>query len=95
MTMALIGQAVTSMLRERLQFPTDTWNARHLAENFFRGLEGNVRLSGDTIVVTYYNAPDAQLLAEHYSELPATLENEGVDPRIPWLCGYKIDFRFK
>jgi len=94
MTMALIAQAATSMLRQKLGFPTDSWNARHLAQHFFRGLEGDVRLNGDTIVVTYYNAPNAELLAEHYTDLPARLQDEGVDPGIPWLYGYKIDFRF-
>ena len=49
----------------------------------------------DTIVVTYYNAPDAEMLQRTYAELPAKLTAEGVDPRIPWLFNFKLDFRFR
>jgi hypothetical protein len=94
MTMALIAQAAISMLRKRLGHPIATWDAKHLAKDFFHGLEGDIRLHRDTILVTYYNAPNADQLAKHYKDLPTKLENEGVDPRIPWLYNYKIDFRF-
>ena len=82
------------MLRKRLGQPIATWDAEHLARSFFHGLEGDIRLQRDTILVTYYNAPNADHLAEHYTDLPTKLQNEGVDPRIPWLYNYKIDFRF-
>jgi hypothetical protein len=49
----------------------------------------------DTIVVTYYNAPDRDLLASHYDDLPTKLAAEKVDPHIPWLYGLQLDFRFK
>ena len=95
MTMSLIAQAAISMLRGRLGPPCDTWDAEHLARDFFHGLEGDVRLQQDTIMVTYYNAPNAQQLASHYTHLPAQLEREGIDPRVPWLYDYKLDFRFR
>ena len=95
MTMALIAQAAISMLRQRLGQPIVGWDAKHLARDFFHGLEGDVRLHNDTIVVTYYNAPNSDLLAEHYTKLPEKLQNQGVDPTVPWLYNYKIDFRFK
>lgn len=95
MTMALIAQAAVAMLRRRLGHPFDTWDAEHLARGFFHGLEGDVRLHQDTIIVTYYNAPNAALLARHYTNLPDRLDREGIDPKVPWLYGYKIDFRFK
>ncbi len=96
MTMALIAQAVIAMLRERLGRPFAGWNAQHLAKDFFGGLEGDIRLHNDTIVVTYYNAGEAEeTLARHYTNLPQKLSAEGVDPRVPWLYDYKLDFRFK
>jgi len=58
-------------------------------------LEGDVRVQQDTILVTYYNAPNAELLRQHYHDLPKKLEAEGVDPRVPWLYDFKLDFRFK
>ena len=48
-----------------------------------------------TIVVTLYNPPNAALLRHHYEHLPEKLAREGVDPQIPWLYNFKIDFRFK
>lgn len=95
MTMALLAQAALHQLRRRLGEPFSTWDAAHLAKSLLGGLEGDVRVREQTIVVTYYNAPNAARLQEHYQGLPRRLENEHVDPHIPWLYGYKLDFRFR
>ena len=95
MTMALIAQTVIHQFRRRLGAPYDTWDAQHLAYDIFRGLDGDIRVRGDTIVVTYYNAPNVERLRKQYEGLPARLQAEGVDPRIPWLYGLRLDFRFK
>ena len=95
MTMALIAQAVIHRLRKRLGDPFDGWDAKHLASGVFRGLSGDVRVRGDTIVVTYYDASDLQRLRPQYENLPAKLAAEGVNPRIPWLYDLKLDFQFK
>lgn len=95
MTMALVAQAAIHQMRRRLGEPINKWNAEHLADNFFMGLDGDVRVVDDTIVVTFYNAPNANLLRKHYENLPRKLAQEGVDPRIPWLYGFKLAFRFK
>lgn len=95
MTLALIAQAASYMLRARLPDQVNEWNAKHLAKEFFRSLEGDIRVKRDTILVTYYNAPDAKHLAKHYCALPDKLEKENIDPRIPWLCNFKLDFAFK
>jgi hypothetical protein len=96
MTMALIAQAAIHQFRERLGPPAQTWDAKHLAKSYFQGLEGDVRVvGGDTIQVTYYNAPDPERLREHYEGLPAKLKAQKIDPRIPWLYGFKLDFRFR
>lgn len=95
MTTALIAQAVLHQLRRRLGEPYSEWDASHLAKSLLAGLEGDVRVHEDTIVVTYYNAPNVGLLREHYEGLPDRLESEHVDPHIPWLYGFKLDFRFR
>jgi hypothetical protein len=66
-----------------------------MATAYFEGLEGDVRVDGDTIVVTSSNAPDAERLREHYEHPPAQLRAEKVDPRVPWLYGFQIDYRFR
>ena len=76
--------------------PATNWDAEHLAKAYFAGLEGDVRVDGDTILVTYYNAPDADKLASaSYENLPAKLRAEEIDPRVPWLYGFELDFRFR
>jgi hypothetical protein len=95
MTMGLIAQAAIHQLRKRLTPPAQTWDAEHLAKAYFAGLEGDVRVDGQTILVTYYNAPDADKLRERYEDLPAKLRAEAIDPRIPWLYGFQLDFRFR
>jgi len=95
MTMALIAQTVIHQLRTRLGEPVSGWDADHLAKDFFRGLDGDVRVHEDTIVVTYYNAPNQSQLRQHYEHLPRNLSQENVDPHIPWLYNFKLDFRFR
>jgi hypothetical protein len=98
MTMALIAQAVLQQLKNRIGAPYSTWDAHHLAQDLFFRLEGDVRVThgkGDTILVTYYNAPNAEQLRHCYEDLPKKLADEGVNPEIPWLCNFKLDFRFR
>ena len=95
MTMALVAQAVIHQLRRRLGEPFNQWDSLHFARDWFGGLEGDLRVNGDTLLVTFYNAPQAQKWQEHFVDLPKRLEKEGVDPRVPWLYNFKLDFRFK
>jgi hypothetical protein len=78
-----LAQGVIHQLRRRLGAPFDQWDS------------GDVRVHGDTVLVTYYNAPQASQWKEHFENLPQRLRNEGVDPRVPWLDNFKLDFRFK
>ena len=87
--MALLAQTVIHQLRSRLGEPASTWEARHLAHDFFLGLDGDVRVAHNTSIVTYYNAPNVEHLRTHYEHLPEKLRAEHVDPRIPWLYDFE------
>jgi hypothetical protein len=95
MTMALIAQAACFMMRQRLGPPMDQWDAPHLSKDLLRGLDGDIRVQRDSIVVTYYNAPNADLMKTQYEHMPKKLSSEGINPKIPWLYDFKLDFRFK
>lgn len=95
MSLALVAQALIHQLRQRLGLPYQQWDSPHFARDFFSGLEGDLRVEHDTIVVTYYNAPDAHLWKHHFENLPGQLRQQKVDPRIPWLYNFKLDFRFR
>jgi hypothetical protein len=95
LSMALIAQAAIHQLRQRLGPPCAQWDAPHLARHLFEGLDGDIRVEDQTIVVTLYNPPNAALLKQSYEQLPDKLATEGVSPEIPWLYNFKLDFRFK
>jgi len=95
MSLALVTQTLIYQLRKRLGAPFDQWDSLHLAKHLFSGLEGDLRVVHDTVLVTYYNAPEADKWKQHFENLPQRLEKEGVDPRLPWLYNFKLDFRFK
>jgi len=89
------AQAAIHQLRQRLGDPYRNWDAAHLAKSLFNGLDGDIRVIDDTIFVTFYNAPNTEQLRHHYEHLPEKLAEQGVDPHIPWLYDFKLDFRFK
>lgn len=95
MSLALIAQSVTYELRKKLQKPYRNWTAKHLSDSLFRGIEGDIRVKDDTIIITYYNFPKDIPIQKYYENLPEQLMAEGIDPRVPWLYDFKVDFRFK
>jgi hypothetical protein len=95
MSLALLAQAATYELRRQLPKPYDRWNATHLADAVLGKIDGDIRVKDDTIIVTCYDAPKELNLHENYSDLPARLMSEGINPNIPWLYNFKLDFRFK
>jgi hypothetical protein len=70
--------------------PVARWNAEYLGREVLAWVDGDIRVKDDTIVVTFYGAPD------HLDpSLPGILQAENIDPHIPWLYNFKLDFRFK
>ncbi len=45
--------------------------------------------------MTYYNAPNEGQLRAHYENLPHQLRQENINPQVPWLYGFTLDFRFR
>lgn len=95
MTMALFAQAATSMIRKKLPPEMSQWNAETFAKNILAGFEGDIRVKHDTIVVTYYNATLPEDTKRQFTNLPRKLICEGINPKIPWLFDYKLDFIFR
>lgn len=91
--MSLLAQAVLHQWRCRLGEPFATWDAKHLAKEVLQGLAGDVRVTADPIVVTSYNAPNADCLRRQYEGLPNKLRPENLNPGVPWLENYQLDFR--
>jgi hypothetical protein len=94
-SLALLAQAATYELRRRLPKPYNRWNSTHLAEAVLTKLDGDIKVKDDSIIVTCYNVPKELNLQTNYQGLPDKLIAEGINPKIPWLYDYKLDFRFK
>jgi len=95
MSLAMLAQAATYQLRQKLPKPYNRWNAIHLADAIFSKFDGAISAKDDTITVTCYNVPEELKLHQHYQDLPEKLISEGIDPRVPWFYDFKLDFRFK
>lgn len=95
MSLALLGQAATYQFRQLLPKPYQRWNAKHLADAILSGIDGDIRVKDDTIIVTCYNTPLEYELHKHYTNLPGNLMADGLNPKIPWLYDFKLDFKFK
>ena len=95
MSLALLAQAATYEFRKKLPKPYNRWNSTHLADSVFTKIDGDIRTKDDTIIVTCYGAPEELNLHQHYQNLPQKLASEGINPKVPWLYDFKLDFRFK
>lgn len=95
MSLSMIAQAAIYQLRQNLPMEMKHWSAQSMAEKLFSCIDGDIRVKNDTIIVTIYNAPNDAFFKEQYENLPNKLVRENVDPRIPWLYDFKLDFRFK
>lgn len=95
LSLAMIAQAATYEFRKKLPKPYKRWTAEHLAKSIFSAIDGDIRVRGDTIIVTCYNVPDSLNLKSYYQNLPDKLIKQGINPYIPWLYNFKLDFRFK
>jgi hypothetical protein len=94
-TMALIAQAATHQLKNKLPGNYKNWTAAHTAQQVLTNMEGDIRVEDDTIIVTYYRDHEKIKLKQNFENLPQILQSEGVNPKIPWLFDFKLDFRFK
>lgn len=94
LALAMIAQAATYQLRNNLYENYKQWDAHHLASEMLAWTDGDIRVMDDTIIVTVYNA-SKHLKVEKYMNLPNILIKGGINPKIPWLFDFKLDFRFK
>jgi len=95
MSLALLAQAATYQFRQKLHQPYNRWNSTHLADAIFSKIDGSLKVKDDTIIVTCYDVPKELNLHQHYQGLPSKLLSEGINPKVPWLYNYKLDFEFK
>ena len=94
-TAALLAQAACFELKQLLPQPFSQWSAQHLAKTFFLDFDGSLKVRDDTIVITFYGVPEKLGLHQHFTHLPQRLARSGINPKVPWLFDFKVDFVFK
>ena len=94
LAMAMIAQAAVYELRQNMIGDYIKWNAKHIANEVLAWNDGDIRVKNDTIIVTFYGT-SKHLKKENYINLPDKLRQNGINPKIPWLYNFKLDFRFK
>ncbi len=94
-TIALIAQAATYQLKKKLPGEYNKWTAKTLAEKILTDIDGDVKVAQNKIIVTYYGDHKKLNLKDNYSAISKQLTKEGINPRIPWLLDYELEFRFK
>jgi len=94
LALAMVAQGATYQLRNKLGNEYKKWDAKHLSNEILAWADGDVRVKEDTIIVTFYGN-QKHLNVNDYVNLPMILQKEGINPKIPWLFNYKLDFRFK
>jgi hypothetical protein len=95
MTLSLISQYLINQLRKKLSEEYRQFEAKHLSDEIFHKFNGDLRIKDDKIIVTYYGVPEKIGLRKYYENSPQKLEKENINPKVPWLYDYKVDFRFK
>jgi hypothetical protein len=94
LSLDMIAQAATYQLRKKLKNEYQRWNAEHLSKEVLAWSDGDIKVKDDTIIVTFYQAPK-HLNPNDFINLPNKLRRENINPKIPWLYNFKLDFRFK
>jgi hypothetical protein len=94
MTLSLISQCLINRLRQKLSEEYRQFEAKHLSDEIFHKFNGDLRIKDDKIIVTYYGVPEKLGLRKYYENSPQKLEKENINPKVPWLYDYKVDFRF-
>lgn len=94
-TLALIAQAATHQLKKKLPNQYSQWTAKSLADNVLTNLDGDIRVEKNKIIVTFYGDHKKLNLRNHYSDISNQLKSEGINPKIPWLLDYELEYRFK
>lgn len=95
MSLCLITQYLINQLRKILPEDYRKYEVKHLSDEMFHKFNGDLRVKDDKIIVTLYGIPEKFGLRTHYENLPQKLESENINPRVPWLYNYKVDFHFK
>ena len=94
LAMSMLAQGAIHELRKNLKNEYKKWDARHVANEILAWNDGDIKVKDDTIIVTLYGHSD-YLDTEEYTNLPQKLMKNNIDPHIPWLYNYKLDFKFK
>lgn len=95
LTLRLVAYHLMDNFRMNLgsQFAKMTPELIH--RHFIQGVQGKVQLKNEQIHIDIYGFRHQAVARNTFTNLEKKLIAKGIDPRVPWLNGYKLHFEFK
>ena len=94
LSLRLLAFQVFDNFRNDLGAPYNRKTAKIIHREFIDGVQGQIQLKGDTIMIKIFGFEHEAAAASIFTNLENKLRSTNVDPRIPWLGNRKLAFKF-
>jgi len=95
LTLRLIAYHLIDNFRMNLGSPFARMTPELIHRHFIQGVQGKVQLKKEQIHIDIYGFRHQAVVRNIFTNLEEKLVAQQIDPRVPWLNGYKLHFEFK
>jgi len=95
LTLRLVAHHLMDNFRTNLASKFASMTPELIHRHFIQGVQGKVQLKKDQIHIDIYGFRHQAMVKNIFTNLENKLVAKGIDPRVPWLNGYKLHFEFK
>jgi len=95
LTLRLVAHHLMDNFRTTLASKFASMTPELIHRHFIQGVQGKVQLKKDQIHIDIYGFRHQAMVKNIFTNLENKLVAKGIDPRVPWLNGYKLHFEFK
>jgi hypothetical protein len=95
LTFRLVAYHLMDNFRMNLGSKFATMTPALIHRHFIQGVQGKVQLQREQIHIDIYGFRHQAKVRNIFTNLENKLIAKGIDPRVPWLNGYKLHFEFK
>lgn len=95
LTLKMVSYHIVDNFRINLPDHFSKMKPESIYENFIQNVQGKVQIKKDKLQVDIYGFKHQAVVAPLFRNLEQKLINKEVDPRIPWLNNYALNFSFK
>jgi len=95
LTLRLVAYHLVDNFRMNLDSPFAKMTPELIHRHFIQGVQGKVQLKKEQIHIDIYGFRHQAAVRNIFTNLEEKLVAQRIDPRVPWLNGYKLHFEFK